>query len=129
MKMRAMVVWVILLGALQLSAQDWSSWTTAGNRDFQYRWLGSSPSESGACYLQLRDLKRQPKETTFVSVVIDYKAAQAESTRDVVAIGDSKDEDQGPRILIPCASIGAVQVKDIVRCGASGCAGTGFPWL
>ena len=52
MKIRLIVVWMVFLGALPLSAQDWSSWTTANNRDFQYRWLGSAPSESGSCYLQ-----------------------------------------------------------------------------
>ena len=122
MKIRLVVVWMVFLGAFQLSAQDWSSWTTANNREFQYRWLGSTPSKSGECYLQLRDLKRQPNETTFVTVLIDYQSAQAESTRDVITITDSKDEDQGPRILRPCVSVGAVHVKDIVRCETSGCA-------
>lgn len=129
MKIRLIVVCVVFLGAFQLMAQDWSSWTTASNRDFQYRWLSSAASKSGECYLQLRDLKRQANETTFVSVLIDYKSAQAESTRDVIAITDTKDEDQGPNILSPCVSVGAVHVKDIVRCEASGCTGTGWPWL
>ena len=129
MKIRLIVVWIVFLGAFQLSAQDWSPWTTANNRDFQYRWLGSTPSESGGCYLQLRDLKRQPNETTFVTVLIDFHSTQAESTREVIAITDSKDEDQGPRILLPCVSVGDVHVKDIVRCEASGCAASGWPWL
>ncbi len=129
MKIRLVVVWIVFLGAFQLIAQDWSSWTTASNRDFQYRWLASTPNKSGECYLQLRDLKRQPNETTFVTVLIDYQSAQAESTRDVIAITDSKDEDQGPSILSPCVSVGAVHVKDIVRCEASGCAANGWPWL
>ena len=129
MKIRLIVIWTVLFGTFQLSAQDWSSWTTSDNRDFQYRWLGSAPSQSGDCYLQLRDLKRKPNETTFVSVLIDYQSGQAESTRDVITIMDSKDEDQGPRILRPCVSVGDVHVKDIVRCGTSGCNTSGWPWL
>lgn len=129
MKIRLIVVCIVFLGAFQLSAQDWSSWTTANNRDFQYRWLGNAPDKSGECYLQLRDLKRQPNATTVATVLIDYKSGQAESTRDVIAITDSKDEDQGPSILSPCVSVGAVHVKDIVRCEASGCAANGWPWL
>ena len=129
MKVRLIVVWIVFLGAFQLSAQDWSSWTTANNRDFQYRWLGSAPSGGGECYLQLRDLKRQPSETTFVTVLIDYQSAQAESTRDVIAITDSKDTDQGPRILSPCVSVADVHVKDIVRCQTSGCTASYLPWL
>ena len=46
MKMRLIIVWMVLLGIFQLSAQDWSSWTTSNNRDFQYRWLGSAPNKS-----------------------------------------------------------------------------------
>lgn len=134
MKIRLIAVSLVLLGAFPLSAQDWSSWTNANNRDLQYRWLGSAPagstpSSGGACYLQLRDLKRQPNETTVVTVLVDYKSAQDESTREVITISGAKDEDQGPRILSPCASVGDVLVKDIVRCGASNCTGTGFPWL
>jgi hypothetical protein len=129
MKIRLVVVWMVFLGALQLSAQDWSSWTTANNRDFQYRWLGGAPSTSGECYLQLRDLKRQPSETTFVTVLIDYQSAQAESARNVITIMDPKDEDQGPRILSPCVSVRDVHVKDIVRCETSGCRVTNWPWL
>jgi hypothetical protein len=129
MKIRLIVVWMLLLAALQLNAQDWSSWATASNRDFQYRWVVSAPSDSGACYLQLRDLKRQPNETTFVTVLIDYHSAQPVSTREAITITGSKDEDQGPSILRPCASVGDVQVKDIVRCGASACAGERWSWL
>jgi hypothetical protein len=66
--------------------------------DFQYRWSGSSPSESGECYLQLRDLKRKPNETTFVSLLIDYQSEQAESTRDIITIMYPKDEDAGPTL-------------------------------
>src|SRR5580698_7515648 len=116
MKIRLLVVGIAFLAAFQLGAQDWSSWTTAKNRDFQYRWLGSVPGNGAECYVQLRDLKRQPNGTTFATVLIDYKSAQAESTRDVITITDSKDEDQGPSILSPCVSVGAVHVKDIVRC-------------
>jgi len=129
MKIRLIVFCMVFLGAFQLSAQDWSSWTTASNRDFQYRWLPSAPSESLECYLQLRDLKRKPNETTFVSVLVDYRSAQAESTRDVITITGSKDEDQGPSILSPCVSVGGVHVKDIVRCESSGCDGNNWPWL
>src|ERR1700759_1148035 len=118
MKIRLVVACMVFFGAFPLTAQDWSSWTTANNRDFQFRWLGSAPRESGGCYLQLRDRKRQPNETPFVTVVIDYQSAQAESTREVITITDPKDEDQGPRILQPCASIGGVHVKDFVRCQA-----------
>jgi hypothetical protein len=130
MKIRIVVVWIVFLGAFQLSAQDWSSWTAANNREFQYRWLGSSAASKGEeCYLQLRDLKRQPNETTVATVLIDYKAAQAESTRDVITIMDPKDEDQGATILRPCVSVGGVQVKDMVRCGTSGCNAYNWPWL
>ncbi len=126
---RLVVIAMALFGTCQLSAQDWSSWTASNNRDFQYRWLGSAPSTSEECYLQLRDLKRKPDETTFVSVAIDYQSQQAESTRDVITLMDSKDEDQGPTIVRPCASVSDVKVKDIVRCGTSGCNTTGWPWL
>jgi len=129
MKIRVLAVWVLLLGAFQLNAQDWSSWTTSKNRDFQYRWLGSAPGTSGECYVQLRDLKRQPNETTFLTVLIDYQSAQAESTRDVINITGSNDEDQGPKIVRPCSSISGVQVEDIVRCETSGCQASGWPWL
>jgi hypothetical protein len=130
MKIRLVVAGMVFLGAFQLLAQDWSSWTTANNRDFQYRWLGSSaPSKGEECYLQLRDLKRQPNETTVATVLIDYQSAQAESTRDVITIMNPKDEDQGPTILRPCVSVGGVQVKDMVRCGTSGCNAYNRPWL
>jgi len=129
MKIRVIVVCMVFLGAFQLSAQDWSSWTTASNRDFQYRWMGSAPNDSGACYLQLRDLKRQPNESTFVAVLIDYHSAKAESAREVIAITDAKDEDQGPRIVSPCVSVSGVHVKQFVRCEMSSCATNGWPWL
>ena len=115
MKMRLILVWMVLLGIFQLSAQDWSSWITSNNRDFQYRWLGRASSKSGECYLQLRDLKRKPNETTVVSVLIDYQSEQAESTRDVITIMYPKDEDAGPTIVRPCVSVTGVHVKDIVR--------------
>jgi hypothetical protein len=129
MNIRLIVVWMVFLGAFPLSAQDWSSWTTADNRDFQYRWLGSAPSTSGQCYLQVRDLKRQPNETTLVTVLIDYQSVQAESTREVITIVDSKDEEQGPRIVRPCESIRDVHVKDVVRCETLGCQASNWPWL
>ena len=129
MKIRRILVWMLLLGTVQLSAQDWSSWAATNNRDVQYRWLGSASNNSGACYLQLHDLKRQPNETTTVSVLIDYQAGQAESTRDAVTIMGSNDEDQGPLIVRPCASVGNVHVNDIVRCETSGCKGSNWIWL
>lgn len=129
MKIRIIVAGMVLLGAFQLSAQDWSSWSSAKNRDFEYRWLGSASSDGGECSLQLRDLKAKPNETTFVTVLIDYHSAQAESIRDVITITGSKDENQGPSILRPCVSIGGVQVKDIVRCEPSACNGNNWPWL
>ncbi len=129
MTIRLIVISMTLFGTFLLSAQDWSSWTASNNRDFQYRWLSNATDKSGECYLQLRDSKRQPSETTFATVVIDYQSQQAESTRDVITIVESKNEDQGPRILRPCASLGDVRVKDIVRCGTSGCSTTGWPWL
>jgi hypothetical protein len=115
MKMRLIVFGMVLLGTFQLNAQDWSSWTTANNRDFQYRWLGSAPNTAAECYLQMRDLKRKPNETTFVSVLIDYKSEKAESTRNAIAISSPKDEDAGPTIVRPCMSVTDVSVKDIVR--------------
>ena len=74
------------------SAQNWSDWITSNNHDVQYRWVGSTPSASAECHLQWQDLKRN--QTTVVSVVIDYKAAEAESTRETVTISDPKAEDQ-----------------------------------
>ena len=65
--------------------------------------------------MQLRDLKRQPNHTTFVSVRIDYQYHDAESTRDVVTITDIKDENQGQTTVYHCTSVGAVQLTDIVR--------------
>jgi len=129
MTIRLIVISMALFGTLQLSAQDWSAWTASNNRDFQYRWSGNAPSESGACYLELRDLKIKPNETTLVSVLIDYKAGQAESTRDVITIMGSHDEDQGPLIVRPCASVGGVRVNDMVRCETSGCHTSGWLWL
>jgi hypothetical protein len=119
---------MLFLGTFPLSAQDWSSWATTNNRDFQYRWL-SGPANSNECYLQLHDLKRQPNQSTSVSVIIDYQAGQAESTRDAYTIMGSKDEDQGPLIVRPCTSVGHVHVDDFVRCDESGCKGSSWIWL
>ena len=77
----------------------------------------------------MHDLKRQPNETSFVSVLINYESGQAESTRDVITIMDSNDEDQGPKIVRPCVSVGKVQVKDIVGCETSGCNDSNWLWL
>ena len=126
MKVRLVVLGMLLFGAFQLNAQDWSSWAATNNRDFQYRWLDS---KSGECSLQLHDLKRQPNQTTFVSVLIDYQSGQTESTRDVITIMGSSDEDQGPKILRPCMSIGGVRVNDMVRCGTSDCKTSTWLWL
>ena len=97
---------LVVMWALQGSvvAQDWSSWTTSrrywitsgtNNKDVQYRWRGGLPSGSEECQLQLRDLKRQPSQTTNVSVRIDYQYHNAESTREVVTIMDVKGENLG----------------------------------
>jgi hypothetical protein len=129
MTIRLIVISMAFFGTFQLSAQNWSSWTATNNHDFEYRWLGSAPSESGGCSLQLRDLKRKPEETTFVSVLVDYQAGQAESTRDVITVMSSHDEDQGPLIVRPCASVGGVRVNDILRCGTSDCNTSGWAWL
>ena len=126
MKLRMIFVWLVVLGVLQGSAaaQDWSSWMTSrrywigsgnNNRDVQYRWRASNPAENEECHVQLRDLKRQPNHTTFVSVRIDYQYHDAESTREVVTITDSKDENQGQTTVYHCTSVGAVQLTDIVR--------------
>jgi hypothetical protein len=127
MNTRLIVAWMLLFGTVQLNAQDWSSWAATNNRDFQYRWLASA--NSGECQLQLHDLKRQPNETTVVSVLVDYKSGQAESMRDVITIMGSSDENQGPLIVSPCASVGGVHVNDMVRCGTSGCKGSNWIWL
>ncbi len=126
MRLRIIAVWLAVLGTLQGSAvaQDWSSWTTthrywitsgSNNKDVQYRWRAGTPSGSEECQLQLRDLKRQPTQTTFVSVRIDYQYHDAESTRDVVTIMDIKGENQGETIVYHCTSVGGVQLTDIVR--------------
>ena len=129
MKIRLMVGCMLLLGTFPLNAQDWSSWAATNNRDFQYRWLGSASNNSGECQLQLHDLKRQPNETTVVSVLVDYKSGQAQSVRDVITIMGSSDDNQGPLIVSPCASIDSVHVNDMVRCGTSGCTGSNWIWL
>jgi hypothetical protein len=117
MKLKIIAVSLVALGTLQdpVVAQDWSSWITSNNRDVQYRWLSSIPSGSKECHLQLRDLKRKPPQTTIVGVLIDYKYEHAESTRDVVAIMDLKDEDQGPKIVYNCVSVDGLRVTGIVR--------------
>jgi len=129
MNIRLMVAGMLLFGTFQLNAQDWSSWAATNNRDFQYRWLGSASNNSSECYLQLHDLKRQPNETTVVSVLVDYQSGQAESMRDVITIMGSSDENQGPLIVSPCASVGSVHVNDMVRCGTSGCKESNWIWL
>lgn len=128
MNIRLMVAGMLLFGTFQLNAQDWSSWAATNNRDFQYRWLGST-SNNGECQLQLHDLKRQPNETTVVSVLVDYQSGRAQSMREVITIMGSSDENQGPLIVSPCASVGGVHVNDMVRCGTSGCKGSNWIWL
>ncbi len=116
MKLRVFVVGMIVLGCLpgSASAQNWSEWITSNNHDVQYRWLGSTSGGSGECQLQLRDLKRN--QTTVVSVVVDYKSEQDESTRETVTItGTQKAEDQGPTVVHRCASIGDLHVTNIAR--------------
>ena len=115
MKLRVFVVGMIVLGCLpdSASAQNWSDWITSNNHDVQYRWLGSTAGGSGECQLQLRDLERN--QTTVVSVVVDYKSEQDESTRETVTISDPKAEDQGPTIVHRCASIGDLHVTNIAR--------------
>src|SRR6516162_9960619 len=117
MKVQIVAAWLVVLGALQgsIAAQDWSSWITSNNRDVQYRWLSSTTSGSKQCHLQLRDLKRKPPQTTIIGVLINYKYEHAESTRDVVAIMDLKDEDQGPKIVYNCVSVDGLRVTGIVR--------------
>jgi len=92
-------------------------WITSGNnnKDVQYRWRASTPGGNEECQVQLRDLKRQPHQTTVVSVRIDYQYHDAESTRDVVTITDIKGENQGEATLYHCTSVGDVQLTDIVR--------------
>jgi lipopolysaccharide biosynthesis regulator YciM len=125
MKLQIIVVCLVVLGTLQGSAaQDWSSWMTSrrywitsgnNNKDVQYRWRASTPGGNEECQVQLRDLKRQPNQTTVVSVRIDYQYHDAESTRDVVTITDIKGENQGEATLYHCTSVGDVQLTDIVR--------------
>jgi hypothetical protein len=123
MKIQSIGIWLLVLGSMQGSmvAQDWSSWTTAHsnwfmlgkNKDVQYRWRASSPSEE--CQVQLRDALRQPNQTTVVGVSIDYQYHAAESTRDVVTIMDIKGENQGETTVHHCLSVGDVHVTDMVR--------------
>jgi hypothetical protein len=126
MKLHIIPVCLVMIWTLQGSvvAQDWSSWTTSrrywitsgtNNKDVQYRWRGGTPSGSEECQLQLRDLKRQPNQTTYVSVRIDYQYHNAESTRDVVTIMDVKGENQGETTVPHCTSVDDVQLADIVR--------------
>ena len=122
MKLHIIPVCLAVMWTLQGSvvAQDWSSWTTSrrywitsgtNNKDVQYRWRGGTPSGSEECQLQLRDLKRQPNQITYVSVRIDCQYHNAESTRDVVTIG----ENQGETTVHHCTSVDDVQLADIVR--------------
>ena len=115
MKLAVVAVGLFALGCLpgSASAQNWSDWITSNNHDVQYRWMGSPAGASAECHLQLQDLKRN--RTTVVSVVVDYQAAQAESTREVVTISEPKAEDQGPTIVHHCASISDLHVTNIAR--------------
>jgi hypothetical protein len=126
MKLQIIAVWLVVLATLQGSAaaQEWSSWTTSrrywitshnNNKDVQYRWRASTSSGSDQCQVQLRDLKRQPNQTTVVSVRIDYQYHEAGSTRDVVTITDSQGENPGETTVYHCTSVGDVQLTDIVR--------------
>ena len=126
MKLQIIVVWLVVLGTLQgsVAAQDWSSWMASrrywitsrnNNNDVQYRWRASTPGENEECRVQLRDLKRQPNQSTFVSVRIDYQYHDAESTRDVVTMTDITGENQEETTLYHCTSVGDVQLTDIVR--------------
>ena len=115
MKLAVVAVGLFALGCLpgSASAQNWSDWITSNNHDVQYRWVGSAAGASAECHLQLQDLKRN--QTTVVSVVIDYKAAEAESTRETVTISDPKAEDQAPTIVPACASVTNLHVTNIAR--------------
>ena len=126
MRLQVIAVWLTLLGTLQGSAvaQDWSSWMTShrywitsgtNNKDVQYRWRAGTSSGSEECQLQLRDLKRQPNQTTYVSVRIDYQDHGAQSMRDVLTIMDFKSENQGETTVHHCTSVDGVQLADIVR--------------
>ena len=125
MKLQIIAVWLLVLGTLQGSAtaQNWSSWITAhsnwttlfNNKDVQYRWRADTTDGSEACYLQLRDQKREPNHTTVVNVRIDYQYHDAESMRDVVTIMDVKGENYGETTVHHCLSVGDLHVTDIVR--------------
>ena len=127
MNLRVIPVCLVVIWTLQGSAvaQDWSSWTTSrrywitsgtNNKDVQYRWRSGTTGGSEECQLQLRDLKRQPSQTTYVSVRIDYQYHNAESTREVVTIPiDVKGENQGGTTVHHCMSVADVQLADIVR--------------
>ena len=126
MKLRILPVCLLMTLTWQGSvvAQDWSSWTTSrrywigsgtNNKDVEYRWRGGAASGSEECQLQLRDLKRQPNQTTNVSVRIDYQHHNAESARDVVTITDVKGENEGETTVPNCTSVDGVQLADIVR--------------
>jgi len=116
MKLRVIAVGLFVLGLLQgsASAQNWSDWITSNNHDVQYRWSGSGSGASGDCQLQLRD--QLAKGTTVVSVVIDYQAEQAESTREVITIWNSqKADDQFPTAVHRCLSITGLHVTYVAR--------------
>src|SRR6516225_9884350 len=105
MKLRVTAAALFVLGLLQGSAtaQTWSDWITSNNHDVQYRWSGSGSGASGDCNLQLRD--QQGKSTTVLSVVIDYQAGEAESTREVITIWNpQKADDQFPTAVHHCSS-------------------------
>jgi len=115
MKTAVVAVGLFALACLpgSASAQNWSDWITSNNHDVQYRWVGSAPGASAECHLQLQDLKRNV--TTVVSVVVDYQAAQAESTRETVTISDPKAEDQAPTIVHACVSVTNLHVTNLAR--------------
>jgi hypothetical protein len=125
MKLRFIAVCLMVLGISQALAadQDWSSWVTAHsswttlykNKDVQYRWRAATANGSEECLLQLRDIKRQPNQTTVVNVQIDYQYHQAESSRDVVTIMDVKGENYGETTVHHCVSVGDLHVTDIAR--------------
>jgi hypothetical protein len=115
MKLAVVAVGLFALGCLPGSASDqnWSDWITSNNHDVQYRWVGSTSGASAECHLQLQDLKRN--RATVVSVVIDYQAAQAESTREAVTISDPKAEEQAPTIVHACVSVTDLHVTYLAR--------------
>ena len=125
MKLPIIAVWIVVLVTLQgsVSAQNWSSWTTAysnwfmlgKNKDVQYRWRAGTPNGGEECPVQLRDALRHPNQATVVSVEIDYQYHDAQSMRDVITIMDVKGENVGEATVHHCVSVGNVRLTDIVR--------------